>query len=59
MNSLPEDPFMLYSAINMKLRDYYSNLDELCADLGIDRNELEEKLKCAGFEYSEELNKFW
>lgn len=59
MNSLPEDPFMLYSAINMKLRDYYSNLDELCADLGIDRNELEEKLKRAGFEYSEKLNKFW
>lgn len=59
MNNLPEDPMMLYSAINMKLRDYYSNLDELCDDLGIQRNELEEKLKSAGFEYNKELNKFW
>lgn len=59
MNNLPEDPMMLYSAINMKLRDYYSNLDDLCDDLGIQRNELEEKLKSAGFEYNKELNKFW
>lgn len=50
---------MLYSMVNMKLRDFYSNLDELCDDLDISRNELEEKLKNAGFEYSEKLNKFW
>ena len=30
--TLPEDPMMLFSFINMKLRDNYSSLDELCDD---------------------------
>ena len=29
---LPEDPMMLYSFINMKLRDFYPSLDALCED---------------------------
>jgi len=57
--SLPKDVMMLYSFINMKLRDEYSSLDELCEDLGIDRAELEEKLKSAGFEYNPDAKKFW
>lgn len=56
---LPEDPIMLYSALNMKLRDYYNSLDELCEDLGIDRREVEEKLRQVGFEYDAKMNKFW
>ncbi len=56
---LPDDPMMLYSTINMKLRDFYGSLDELCADLDVSRTEIEEKLRAAGFEYNEELNKFW
>lgn len=56
---LPNDPFMLMSAVNMHLRDTYVSLDELCADNDIDRKELEEKLRAAGFEYSAENNKFW
>lgn len=56
---LPEDPMMLYSALNMKLRDYYSSLDELCDDLGIDRKEVEDKLRQVGFEYDAKMNKFW
>lgn len=56
---LPEDPMMLYSAVNMKLRDYYNSLDELCDDLGIDRKELEDKLRQVGFEYDAKMNKFW
>lgn len=56
---LPNDPMMLYSTINMKLRDFYGSLDELCADLDVSRTEIEEKLRAAGFEYNEELNKFW
>lgn len=50
---------MLMSWANMKLRDYYNSLDELCEDLEIDRNELENTLNQAGFEYNTELNKFW
>ena len=56
---LPEDPIMLYSALNMKLRDYYNSLDELCDDLGINRREVEEKLRQVGFEYDAKMNKFW
>ena len=59
MLELPKDPMMLMSVINMKLRDFYSDLDDLCEDLNIDRNELEKTLSAAGFEYNKELNKFW
>ena len=56
---VPQDPMMLLSFINMKLRDYYPSLDALCDDLNIDRFKLEEKLSNAGFEYNPEANKFW
>lgn len=59
MQTIPEDPIILFGFINMKLRDEYSSLDELCLSLDIDRKELEEKLASAGFEYSAENNKFW
>lgn len=59
MAEYPKDPAMLMSWANMKLRDCYGSLDELCDDLEIDRNELESKLNAAGFEYNKELNKFW
>lgn len=57
--NLPSDPIMLFSAVNMKLRDQYSSLDELCQQEDIDKDELIAKLATAGFEYSEENNKFW
>ena len=56
---LPNDPMILLSFINMKLRDFYPTLDSLCEDMNIDRAELEKRLNDAGFEYNEELNKFW
>lgn len=56
---LPNDPFMLMSVINLKLRDFYSSLDELCEDMNVDKAELCEKLNAAGFEYNQEANKFW
>jgi hypothetical protein len=56
---LPNDPIMLFSTINMYLRDRNQSLDELCSDLDICRKELEEKLRQAGFEYNEAQNKFW
>lgn len=59
MENIPRDPMMLYSFINMKLRDQYSSLEELCFDLDIDKSELLETLQGAGFEYNAELNKFW
>lgn len=56
---LPQDPMMLFSVINMKLRDYYPSLDALCEDMNLDKEELIKKLAAYGFEYSAEANKFW
>lgn len=56
---LPEDPFMLFSTINMLLRDRYASLDALCDDLQADRAEIESRLAKSGFAYDSEHNKFW
>ncbi len=55
---LPNDPAMLMSMINMKLRDNYESLDELCDDLNISREMLQMKLGQAGFEYDERTRRF-
>lgn len=60
MDRLPNDPHILYSAINMLLRDNeYDNLDELCYAFSVDRNSIEKKLASAGFHFNEKENKFW
>ncbi|MFR9523362.1 MAG: DUF4250 domain-containing protein [Rikenellaceae bacterium] len=56
---IPQDPMILLSFINTKLRDEYSSLDELCQSMDIDQAELTDQLLSIGFEYSEENNKFW
>ena len=55
---IPKDPAMLLSFVNLKLRDYYKSLDEMCEDLGIDRSVIEEKLAEIQYEYDEKLNRF-
>jgi hypothetical protein len=59
MQTLPKDPIMLMSVINMKLRDFYPSLEALCEDMNLDRTDLEATLKAAGYEYDRENNKFW
>ena len=58
MQDLPKDPVLLLSAINLKLRDYYKSLDELCEDLNISRDELEMKLKQIDYAYDADANQF-
>lgn len=58
MDMIPKDPAMLLSFINLKLRDFYSDLDQLCEDLDADRNEIAEKLAEIGYHYDEEKNRF-
>lgn len=55
---LPNDPFMLLCVINTKLRDDYSNLDDLCASLDVDKAGLMERLQKAGFSYDPNTNQF-
>lgn len=59
MNQLPNDINMLFSFINMKLRDEYSSLDELCNTMDIEKKWLIEQMETGGFEYNESQNKFW
>ena len=56
---LPEYPMMLYSFINMKLRDFYPSLDALCEDMNVERDEIVRTLKTVGFEYNPVRNRFW
>ena len=55
---LPQDPVMLYSVINTKLRDFYSSLEALCEDMNINEEDLKQKLATVGFEYDKERNQF-
>lgn len=56
---LPNDPMMLLSVINTKLRDEYPSLDALCDDLNLDKGDIICRLAAAGFEYNPSANKFW
>lgn len=58
MQKLPKDCNILLSVINMKLRDEYTSLFELCEDMEINREQLEKKLHAAGFQYDEKSNRF-
>lgn len=55
---LPQDPVMLLSVINMKLRDCYDSLETLCDDLDVSQDAIVEKLKTIDYVYDRELNQF-
>ena len=55
---IPKDPVMLLSFMNLKLRDFYANLESLCDDLDIDRTEIEDKLSSIDYHYDKEKNQF-
>lgn len=55
---LKMDPIILLSMINMKLRDFYKDLDDLCEDLSVDKSNLMNRLASVGFQYNDELNQF-
>lgn len=56
--NIPNDPVILLSYINTKLRDEFPTLDELCGSLCISREEIERKLSLIGYTYNEETNSF-
>ena len=55
---LPNDPIMLLSFVNMKLRDRYASLDALCEDMDEDKAQIIAALAVIGYEYNEETNQF-
>ena len=56
--TLPNDPAILLSVVNTKLRDFYPSLDALCDDLGTDKDSIEEKCRTIGYAYDEMRNQF-
>ncbi len=56
--NIPNDPIILLSFINTKLRDEFSDLDELCGSLCVSRDEIERKLEFVGYKYDKETNSF-
>ena len=55
---IPKDPVMLLSFVNLKLRDYYKSVEEMCEELDIDRKELTEKLAGINYHYDRDKNQF-
>lgn len=56
--NIPNDPAMLLSFINLKLRDNYSSLESLCDDLNVSQSEIITKLETIDYEYDSETNQF-
>ena len=57
-NGLPKDPMLLLSVVNTKLRDYYHNLDALCDDMNVEKEEIVNTLKTIDYEYDENIHQF-
>lgn len=57
-NGLPKDPMLLLSVVNTKLRDYYHNLDALCDDMNVEKEEIVNTLKIIDYEYDENRHQF-
>ena len=55
---LPEDPMILLSYVNTKLRDEFPSLRELCLKLGVDEEDLCRRMKQIDYEYDSALNRF-
>lgn len=56
--NIPNDPAMLLSFVNLKLRDFYPSLDAMCEDVGADKEEIISKLSSIDYEYDEGSNQF-
>ncbi len=55
---LPQDPYILLSYVNTKLRDEYPSLSALCGGLDVSEGSLAEKLAGAGYAYDPAANQF-
>lgn len=58
MSFLPQDPFMLLSYVNTKLRDDYSSFDRFCEDEDADGEKIKTTLEAIGYRYDIAKNKF-
>ncbi|MDE5565440.1 MAG: DUF4250 domain-containing protein [Anaeroplasmataceae bacterium] len=55
---LPREPHLLLSIVNLKLRDCYPSLEQLCDDLDDNKEEIEALLGQIGYVYQACVNQF-
>lgn len=55
---IPKDPVMLLSYVNTQLRDNYADIDELCAALDVEKEEILSALEKMQYTYNAEINQF-
>ncbi len=56
--NIPNDPAILVSFLNTKLRDYYSSLTDLCNDMELNQDSIIEKCSLIGYRYDKDRNQF-
>ena len=56
--NIPNEPMILLSFVNTKLRDEYSSLEEFCKGRDLDVEALKKKLEDIGFQYNAKLKQF-
>ena len=55
---IPQDPMILLSYLNTKLRDEYKSLELLCGDLQLDKSDILQKMSSIDYAYDDALNRF-
>ena len=58
MSAIPNDPIILLSFVNTRLRDHYPSLSALCDDLEQDEAILTQKIAAIGYTYDSDQNQF-
>ena len=58
MSFLPQDPAMLLSYVNTKLRDRYASFREFCEEEDVEEQKLLNALQAAGYAYDAAKNAF-
>ena len=58
LQNLPQDPVILLSVVNTKLRDFYPSLDQLCKEMEVNKEELTDKLDLIDYAYDSSCNQF-
>lgn len=58
MTNIPKDPVMLLSYVNTQLRDFYPEVEELCAAIGIEKEELDRRLQAIDYCYDAKRNQY-
>lgn len=56
--NLPNDPYILLSYINTKLRNDFDSIDDLCDSMEINQDQLLSSLSSIGYTYDQDKNQF-